>query len=1206
MSTEQLVVALEARIRDFERNFQKASGTANRQFGQMERRAGQAARRMETSLRSSTANINRLLGGLGVGLGFNEIRKMADAWTNMSARINNAVKSQEMGAAVMARIGQIARRTYSDIGQTTDAFVANSQALRDLGYSTQTQLDYTEALNNGLVVSNAKGQQAESVMNALAKAMAFGKLQGQNLNTVIQSGGRVAQALADGLGVTVSELRTLGAQGKLTGDVIVKALTGQLQKLREEADAMPAEIGDAITILRNAFTQYIGQLNEAHGVTAVFADGIIGLADNIDTVAAAAASAAAVILSRYVPGLARAAVAQAALVATNPFLLMTTAIGGAAFALSAFGDEIHPVTGELANLHDYAAVAWEDMRAGIGAASTAIKDTFLSAVNMIVDALGGAEISMGDLADFTKQAANNIMNAFVLVYDTIVISFTKLPAAVAEAVLNAVNRLIAGVEAGLNTVIRGVNAAVEAINGLGEYVGITLGTMGTVTLGRIENAYAGAGEVAGNAYLDALRKTTRDRVGEVLGSMRERANERAAERARRKAEADAEADSVIDSTDDPRAPTSDTQNAFEREVARIQQRIAALGVEADARRNATGSLEDQERAVRKALMVHDLLNAAQEAGVEINDDLRDKIDSLAEAYSLAAQEARELAEAQREAAKQAEELDNAGKDAIKGFIQDLRAAKSPAEALLNALTRLADKLLDMALDQALKGFSFANLFSPVAAAIRPPAVRPSMFTLPAAAPIPTPAAQTFTAPLGAVERAPLAPVADAASLGLRGSIDAAITPAVTEAVDSVTTASKAALSDAARRAAGSALGDFDKLAPQIMADLQRDLGLTREQAAGIVGNFGAETGGFKHMQELNPLVKGSKGGLGWAQWTGMSAKNPRRREFEAFAREQGLPVDSYAANYGNLLREFQGPESRALADLRKQSTVDGSTMSFLDKFERAGIRHEDSRKRWAQRAYGMEPPRPQETVPPGLDMTATGSIQQAQQQAQEQARIVQEQIEAQRRLAEQTAQATQSMQAMQPPLQNMGQQAAQIVPGLGGLGQGLSSLMGPLAQAPGATGQFTDALIQMMQQMAAQKGMGLVGGLLGFAEGGHVSGPGTSTSDSIPAMLSDGEFVVNARATKKHRAVLEAINSGKAPKLAAGGIVSRNAFSNTYAPSLNINVAGSGNARQDATLANRIADRVADTLPKDPFRRSEGQRMAQLATDLRSKGSRNT
>lgn len=62
------------------------------------------------------------------------------------------------------------------------------------------------------------------------------------------------------------------------------------------------------------------------------------------------------------------------------------------------------------------------------------------------------------------------------------------------------------------------------------------------------------------------------------------------------------------------------------------------------------------------------------------------------------------------------------------------------------------------------------------------------------------------------------------------------------------------------------------------------------------------------------------------------------------------------------------------------------------------------------------------------------------------------------------------------------------------------------------------------------------GGL--FASGGYVSGSGTSTSDSIPAMLSNGEFVINANATKKWAPLLSAINSGKMPTFAEGGEVS--------------------------------------------------------------------
>lgn len=60
----------------------------------------------------------------------------------------------------------------------------------------------------------------------------------------------------------------------------------------------------------------------------------------------------------------------------------------------------------------------------------------------------------------------------------------------------------------------------------------------------------------------------------------------------------------------------------------------------------------------------------------------------------------------------------------------------------------------------------------------------------------------------------------------------------------------------------------------------------------------------------------------------------------------------------------------------------------------------------------------------------------------------------------------------------------------------------------------------------------------GFDSGGAVIGPGTGTSDSIPAMLSNGEFVVNAAATKQFAPLLQAINSGNLPSFKDGGDVS--------------------------------------------------------------------
>lgn len=70
-----------------------------------------------------------------------------------------------------------------------------------------------------------------------------------------------------------------------------------------------------------------------------------------------------------------------------------------------------------------------------------------------------------------------------------------------------------------------------------------------------------------------------------------------------------------------------------------------------------------------------------------------------------------------------------------------------------------------------------------------------------------------------------------------------------------------------------------------------------------------------------------------------------------------------------------------------------------------------------------------------------------------------------------------------------------------------------------------------------------------FGPGGNVSGPGTSTSDSIPAMLSDGEYVVRAAAVDHYGVdTLEAIN---AKKLKDGGLVGKSKLSNQDTVNLN-------------------------------------------------------
>lgn len=109
---------------------------------------------------------------------------------------------------------------------------------------------------------------------------------------------------------------------------------------------------------------------------------------------------------------------------------------------------------------------------------------------------------------------------------------------------------------------------------------------------------------------------------------------------------------------------------------------------------------------------------------------------------------------------------------------------------------------------------------------------------------------------------------------------------------------------------------------------------------------------------------------------------------------------------------------------------------------------------------------------------------------------------------------------------------------------------------------------------------------LRLANGGGVSGPGGPRGDKIPALLSDGEYVVNAEATRKNRALIEAINRGAVPRFAKGGAVGRPLAASvggttnaTFSPSININVeGGSRGPEADKGFADQIAKKARDAM----------------------------
>jgi Phage tail lysozyme len=141
---------------------------------------------------------------------------------------------------------------------------------------------------------------------------------------------------------------------------------------------------------------------------------------------------------------------------------------------------------------------------------------------------------------------------------------------------------------------------------------------------------------------------------------------------------------------------------------------------------------------------------------------------------------------------------------------------------------------------------------------------------------------------------------------------------------------------------------FNKWAPWMMEKLQADFKISLESSAAIVGNGGHESGGFKSLQEIKPMVAGSRGGYGVMQWTG-----PRRRLYEGYCQRNNLDPKDMKTNYAFLFVELTGAEGkdgRVIQKVEAAKSLEAKVDVFMKEFLRPGIPHLPERIVWAKRA----------------------------------------------------------------------------------------------------------------------------------------------------------------------------------------------------------------------------------------------------------------
>lgn len=208
-----------------------------------------------------------------------------DAYTGMQNRLKLVTESQEQLNQAMGDTFSIAQKSYQSWDSVIQVYQRFSDNAKTLNIDMAKTAELTETVSKAVAISGASTQAAEAALTQFGQALASGTLRGEELNSILEQTPALAKAIAQGMGITVGQLRSVAAEGEITGEVLVDALT----KSRESVDKLFAKtditIGQSLQLLSNEVTKFTGEAGKASGAATTLAEGVRFLSNNLDSIA---------------------------------------------------------------------------------------------------------------------------------------------------------------------------------------------------------------------------------------------------------------------------------------------------------------------------------------------------------------------------------------------------------------------------------------------------------------------------------------------------------------------------------------------------------------------------------------------------------------------------------------------------------------------------------------------------------------------------------------------------------------------------------------------------------------------------------------------------------------------------------------------------------------------------------------------------------
>ena len=228
-----------------------------------------------------------------VGLaGLRALGNYADQYTNLSNKIKLVSDSEQAAVSTKEALFAIAKRTRGQLDASVTLYSRLVLGADDLNYSEQELLRVTETLNKQVLIGGNNAAEASAGLVQFAQGIASGRLQGDELRSVMENLLGVQKGLIAGFKnlqrsgvidfeVTKANIRELASTGVLSSDLLIKSLLSVSAETDAAFSQLDITISQSIINLDNQFLKYIGTLDQSAGGTKAISDLVNVAANNV-------------------------------------------------------------------------------------------------------------------------------------------------------------------------------------------------------------------------------------------------------------------------------------------------------------------------------------------------------------------------------------------------------------------------------------------------------------------------------------------------------------------------------------------------------------------------------------------------------------------------------------------------------------------------------------------------------------------------------------------------------------------------------------------------------------------------------------------------------------------------------------------------------------------------------------------------------------